>query len=363
MGEHTKVRRSWTRILIGLFVAVFIIVVLWPSIAISIRPGEVGVLYSRLFGGTVRDRIYEEGLHFILPWDTMYIYDARVREEGTEVSVLSREGLAIEVSASIRYRIIRNEVTDLHVNYGPLYERVLIRPVFFSSIREAIGQYSPEQLYSTSPEEIQEKALIEAVHELGRLPVQVEAILFKWVRLPEGLSTSIETKLVEEQEVLRYQFVLERTYKEALRRVVEGEGIKLYQEAINAGMTENFLRFKGIEATAELAASDNSKIIVVGGKDGLPLILNPDAAIPPPQSTVVPAGADAEASGPTPTAPGAPSAQLRPLPPGSPATPGEVLDQRLVGLSDKLQNLWDTIGSAKIPAKIIDSPPAERDRP
>jgi regulator of protease activity HflC (stomatin/prohibitin superfamily) len=362
MGEHNKVRRSWTKLLIGLFVALFIIVVLWPSVAISIRPGEVGVLYSRLFGGTVRDRIYDEGIHFILPWNTMYIYDARVREESTEIKVLSREGLAIDVSASIRYRIIRNEVTDLHVNYGPIYERVLIRPVFFSSIREAIGQYSPEELYSTAPEEIQEKALIEAVHELGRLPVQVEAILFKWVRLPDGLSTSIETKLVEEQEVLRYQFILERTYKEALRRVIEGEGIRLYQEAINAGMTENFLRFKGIEATAELAASANSKIIVVGGKDGLPLILNPDAAIPPPQRMVAPAAPVpvSDMGGLIQPDPDSPATHPQLLPPVSSETPGDILDQRLGGLSNHLRDLWDTIGSAKIPARIIDSSPTGR---
>ena len=31
----------------------------------------------------------------------------------------------------------------------------------------------------------------------------------------------------------------------------------------------------GIEATRDLAISDNAKVVVIGGSDGLPLILNP----------------------------------------------------------------------------------------
>jgi prohibitin 1 len=35
------------------------------------------------------------------------------------------------------------------------------------------------------------------------------------------------------------------------------------------------LRWKGIEATEKLAASQNAKIVIIGaGKDGLPLILD-----------------------------------------------------------------------------------------
>ena len=39
-------------------------------------------------------------------------------------------------------------------------------------------------------------------------------------------------------------------------------------------MSEKLLKWKGIEATKEIAKSNNTKIVVVGGgDDGLPLIL------------------------------------------------------------------------------------------
>ena len=42
-------------------------------------------------------------------------------------------------------------------------------------------------------------------------------------------------------------------------------------------MTQNFLRYQGIQATKDLASSPNAKVVVIGGKDGLPVILNADS--------------------------------------------------------------------------------------
>ena len=40
------------------------------------------------------------------------------------------------------------------------------------------------------------------------------------------------------------------------------------------GISDKLLRWKGIEATLKLSESPNTKVIVVGGKDGLPIIMN-----------------------------------------------------------------------------------------
>jgi regulator of protease activity HflC (stomatin/prohibitin superfamily) len=43
---------------------------------------------------------------------------------------------------------------------------------------------------------------------------------------------------------------------------------------VRQGISEQLLKWKGIEATVEIAKSANAKVIVVGsGKDGLPIIL------------------------------------------------------------------------------------------
>ena len=43
---------------------------------------------------------------------------------------------------------------------------------------------------------------------------------------------------------------------------------------IESSLSEKVLRWKGVEATRDLSKSANSKVVIIGGKDGLPVILD-----------------------------------------------------------------------------------------
>ncbi len=256
---------------------------LWPSIVISIKPGELGVLYSRFFGGTVLDRAYPEGIHVIPPWDILFIYDVRIQEETQEVDVLTVDGLTVKVQASLRYQLMRDKLPVLHQQIGPEYKKKIIIPIMISAVRQTIGHYRPDALYSTAREELQDKMMVEVTEEMGRLPILIHGFVVKKIMLPDLLSSAIVDKLVAEQQFLRYNYLLAEAREEAKRKAIEGQGIRHYQVLINDHMTTNFLRYEGIQATNRLAGSNNAKVVVVGGgQDGLPLILNlPDSPAPP----------------------------------------------------------------------------------
>lgn len=256
---------------------------LWPSIVISIKPGELGVLYSRFFGGTVLDRAYPEGIHVIPPWDILFIYDVRIQEETQEVDVLTVDGLTVKVQVSLRYQLMRDKLPVLHQQIGPEYKKKIIIPIMISAVRQTIGHYRPDALYSTAREELQDKMMVEVTEEMGRLPILIHGFVVKKIMLPDLLSSAIVDKLVAEQQFLRYNYLLAEAREEAKRKAIEGQGIRHYQVLINDHMTTNFLRYEGIQATNRLAGSNNAKVVVVGGgQDGLPLILNlPDSPAPP----------------------------------------------------------------------------------
>ena len=70
------------------------------------------------------------------------------------------------------------------------------------------------------------------------------------------------------------RFTLDKERQEAQRKQIEAEGILKYQNIVRQGLSAEYLQYKGIEATERLAASPNTKVVVVGGgKTGLPLIL------------------------------------------------------------------------------------------
>ena len=102
----------------------------------------------------------------------------------------------------------------------------------------------------------------------------MESTPLRQIGLPPGLSRSIEEKMQAEQESQRMAFVLKKEEQEADRKRIEAKGIADFQEIVSKGISEQLLKWKGIEATEKLASSSNSKVVVIGsGKDGLPLIL------------------------------------------------------------------------------------------
>jgi regulator of protease activity HflC (stomatin/prohibitin superfamily) len=111
--------------------------------------------------------------------------------------------------------------------------------------------------------------------------VQLEDILIYDVELPEAVRRAIEDKLRQAQIVEEYRYRVQREELESERKAAEAQGIRRFQEIVASNMSQTYLRWRGIEATLELARSPNSKIVVIGNQQsgGLPLIL--DAADKP----------------------------------------------------------------------------------
>ena len=137
-----------------------------------------------------------------------------------------------------------------------------------------VGRYTPEQLYSSKRDVIEQEILEEVQKVLKDQYLIVKRVLVEDVKLPTTIRAAIETKLKQEQESLEYEFRLAKAKKEAERQKIDAEGKATANRILNASLTDKILQEKGIEATLKLSESTNSKVIVIGsGKDGLPLIL------------------------------------------------------------------------------------------
>jgi len=271
--------RSWAKVnspylIVGALLLILAIILLWSRILVVIKPGEAGVLYRMLTTGTVTDHVYAEGLHIVMPLNTMYKYDTRVQITLHELDVLTSSGLPIKLSLAVRYQVTYDLLGILHQQVGPDYPNKIILPQIESVLRRNIGQYTPEDIY-TNRAGVLSKIISLALEEVGRRFIQVDDIIIRSVQLPEGVQKSIETKLVNEQQFLAYKFRLKMEAEEATRKGIEAEGIAAYQKTISKTLNDKLVQWQGIQATLELAKSPNSKVIVIGaGKAGLPIILS-----------------------------------------------------------------------------------------
>jgi len=130
-------------------------------------------------------------------------------------------------------------------------------------------------LYSARREEVTRTMAQDLGKRLEGRGIVVEAVLLRNIQLPEQVSRAVEAKLAADQQAQQMEFVLRKEQREAERKRIEAQGIADFQKIVTAGISPALLTWKGIEATEKLAVSPNSKIVIVGGKDGLPVILSP----------------------------------------------------------------------------------------
>lgn len=252
----------------------------------TIGPGQVGVLW-KASGGT-QDHVYGEGQEGVWFSNSMYVYDTRVMSHDEVLTVIAVNGLTLKLDASVRYRLVPAEVVALHREIGPDYYQKIIEPVLRSEARRVIGQYTPEEIYSTKRDVIERQIREGTRSKIEGHHLALEAVLIRNVELPEAIRSAIDQKLAAEQEVLKMRYVLEVSRARADQQRIEAQGIADYNRIVTASLSQQVLEFEQIQQLGKLAESQNSKTVVLGpGAGGQALLLNAG----PPGTPVRPRGA------------------------------------------------------------------------
>ena len=129
---------------------------------VTIGSGEAGVLYKIFDGGVVTDKPpMGEGFHLVMPWNKVFIYEVRQQEVFEKMDVLSSNGLDIKLEASAWFQPKYEDLGKLHQEKSEAYKQRILLPAIRSAARSVVGRYTPEQLYSTKRDAIQEEIYIE----------------------------------------------------------------------------------------------------------------------------------------------------------------------------------------------------------
>jgi regulator of protease activity HflC (stomatin/prohibitin superfamily) len=285
-----------------------IIVFLSPYIFVAVPAGYFGVIFRPWGGGTVTNSALKEGNNFVLPWNRVSLYDTRIQIGSAKFEAITKDDLHIKVVAKYRYRTRAETLGLLHKLVGPEYRYKLLEPAISSAIRSEISKYSAVDVYGSERNILQKKIYDKVVSplnrnfvrastadaaapegqmkKLGRI-VQVDPhgnlielmdVLITEVTLPQSIRAAIERKEEAVQLTEEYQYRILKEELESKRKEIEGRGIAAFQREVQAEMTPSYLKWRGIEATLSLAQSQNSKVVIVGGANGLPLIFNTDDA-------------------------------------------------------------------------------------
>jgi regulator of protease activity HflC (stomatin/prohibitin superfamily) len=304
------IRRHFPSLTIMLLAVMLVGTFLFPFIVITVPSGQVGVLWKRFNSydlycwcfvgrGTIVDprELRDEGLHVIWPWDKLFLYNLRLQSRTQTYNAISKDGVVVNAQINMRYQLLHNYVGVLHKFIGPNYLYSVVDPEIGSRAREVISQYTAQEVY-TSREQIQDKIRQEAQKSLAthlnslvqpeameqpdpkhyndflQNSIQIIDTLVLSIELPPAIVAAINRQTQQFYEIQEFKYRVEREAQESTRKQVEANGIAAFQRTVSQGISDSYLRWRGIEATLALAQSPNSKIVIIGsGKDGLPIIL------------------------------------------------------------------------------------------
>ena len=239
----------------------------------QIPAGHVGVVD---FFGVVSDQTLRAGINLMNPLANVVKYSIQTQEHKEAMQVLSREGLTIGLEVSALYRLNPDSAARVYKTVaGGDYETIILIPQFRSICRAVTASFQASALYSAEREQLGSSIQEELAKTVSTRGVTIENTPIRNVALPTQLTEAIEQKQRADQESQRMEFVLTKEKQEADRKRIEAKGIADFQTIVAAGISEQLLRWKGIEATEKIAQSPNTKVIIVGsGKDGLPIIMD-----------------------------------------------------------------------------------------
>ena len=191
-----------------------------------IESTERAVIFYK-FGskGLDKENVITPGFGFKAPWNDLYKFDITDNLVEETIDVLDGSGLSINVDVTMNFHLSYDSVGEIYETYQFDYLRRLVRPVFRSTVRDVMGRYTAEEIYSTKRAEV-ESLIQEEASEVLLKPgnnIVMKSLLIRSITLPAQIKSAIENKLQQEQEALAYQYRLERENSEAERKIIEAK--------------------------------------------------------------------------------------------------------------------------------------------
>jgi regulator of protease activity HflC (stomatin/prohibitin superfamily) len=228
-----------------------------------IRPGEVGVKQKL---GKLSKTSHFQGAIWYNPFITKVIRtNIQINDIELSLSLPSKEGLSVIAQISILYQIDKNNVPKVIKNIGLGY-KTIISNVFRSASADVCSKYYAKDMHSGMRAEIENAIKLKMSETLSDQSIIIQSVLMKSIKLPDGLSNSIEQKLQAEQDAMKMVFILQQEKLEAERKIIEASGTKDAQKILSEGLTDQIIKIRSIEAFIELSKSPNSKVIITDGK-------------------------------------------------------------------------------------------------
>lgn len=265
---------KYVRIAAIIVIIIIVIALFSKRIFYVIEPGERAVVFKTFLGGLDNDNVKGQGFHIVAPWNKLIVYEVKDQVSEESMNILDKNGLEMTIDVTIRFNPVYDKIGYIYEKFKLDYKELLIIPEVRSTVRKVMGRYKAEEIYSTKRSEVEATITLETEKVLAENNVQMKTLLIRSIKLPSKIKDAIDAKEEQKQIAEAYKYKLQKEKSEAERKLIAAKADSSVNAILNSSLTDKLLKLKGIEVTQEIATSTNAKTVIIGGKDGLPIILN-----------------------------------------------------------------------------------------
>ena len=192
----------------------------------DVNPGEEGFIYRPYTGGIEQNAVYTEGTVFIAPWNEMITYNILQQSRNYSSKVMEKNGMEIGIDVTINYNPMINNTAKLHLKHGKAFESSFIDAKVRGVIKDVIGRYTYEEIYSTKREALETEMDTIFQSEFPANFISYNFCEIADVNLPDNVKVAITEKETQKQRNQKAKELEEEQQYLANAEIMKAEGEK-----------------------------------------------------------------------------------------------------------------------------------------